>query len=126
MTNDPRTVPTRLILYQSNSIPVTILLFFCNLNINNTHVSNDGVHFSENSLEILATIFSEKKFVGQNCRNFELVSKILSDDKFCPSKILSNISIKKSCKNRTKLSKFLLGVENFVRRNILSVQNFVR
>ena len=64
--------------------------------------------------------------IGQKCRNFGLVSKILSDEKFCPSKILSNISIQKSGKNRTKLSKFRLGVENFVRRNILSVENFVR
>jgi len=61
-----------------------------------------------------------QKFVGQKCRNFSLVSKILSDETFCPSKILSNISIQKSGKNRTKLSKFRLGVENFVRRNILS------
>ena len=67
-----------------------------------------------------------QKFVGQKCRNFSLVSKILSDETFFPSKILSNISIQESGKNRTKLSKFLLGVENFVRRNILSVENFVR
>ena len=66
-----------------------------------------------------------QKFVGQNCRNFDLVSKILSDEKFCPSKILSNISIQKSGKNRTKLSKFWLGVKNFVRRHILSDENFV-
>ena len=31
-----------------------------------------------------------QKFVGQNCRNFGLVSKILSNEKFCLSKILSN------------------------------------
>ena len=67
-----------------------------------------------------------QKFVGQKCRNFSLVSKILSDERFCPSKILSNISIQKSGKNRTKLSKFGLGVENFVRRNILSDESFVR
>ena len=36
--------------------------------------------------------------------------------KFCPSKTLSNISIQKSSKNREKLSKFGLGVENFDRR----------
>ena len=54
-----------------------------------------------------------QKFVGQNCRNFGLVSKILSDEKFCPSKILSNNSIQKSGKNRTKFSKVRLGVENF-------------
>ena len=30
-----------------------------------------------------------QKFVGQNCRNFGLVSKILPDEIFCPSKILS-------------------------------------
>ena len=30
-----------------------------------------------------------QKFVGQNCRNFDLVSKILSDEKFSPTKILS-------------------------------------
>ena len=46
--------------------------------------------------------------------------------KFCPSKVVSTISIQKSGENRTKLSKFRLGVENFVRRNILSVENFVR
>ena len=40
--------------------------------------------------------------------------------KFCPSKILSNICIQKSGKYRTKLLKFRLGVENFVRRKILS------
>ena len=54
------------------------------------------------------------------------MSKILSAEKFFPSKMLSNISIQKSGKNRTKLSKFQLGVENFVRRNILSVENFVQ
>ena len=58
-----------------------------------------------------------QKFVGQKCRNFSLVSKILSDEPFCPLKNLSNISIQESGKNRTKLSKFLLGVENFVGRN---------
>ena len=67
-----------------------------------------------------------QKFDGQKCRNSSLVSKILSDETFCPSKILSSISIQKSGKNRTKLSKFRLGVENFVRRNILSVENFVQ
>ena len=68
----------------------------------------------------------EQNFVGQKCRNFSLVAKILSDEIFCLLKILSNISIQKSSKNRTKLSKFWLCVENFVRRNILSVKNFVR
>ena len=58
--------------------------------------------------------------IGQNYRHFALLSKILSDEKFCPSKILSNISIQKSGKNRTEWSKFRLGVENFVQRNILS------
>ena len=28
----------------------------------------------------------EKNFVGQNCRNFDLVPKILSAEKFCPPK----------------------------------------
>ena len=28
-----------------------------------------------------------QKIVGQKCRNFGLVSKILSDENFCPSKI---------------------------------------
>ena len=51
-----------------------------------------------------------QKFVGQKCRNFSLVSKILSDEEFCPSKILSNILAQRSGKNRTKLSKFRLGV----------------
>ena len=59
------------------------------------------------------------KFVGQKCWNFRLVSKILSDKTFCPSKTLSNISIQKSGKNWTTLSKFRLGVENFVRRNFV-------
>ena len=54
--------------------------------------------------------------IGQNCRNFGLVSKILSDKNFCLSKNLSNILIQKSGKNRTKLSKFRLGVKSFVRR----------
>ena len=67
-----------------------------------------------------------QKFFGQNCRNFGLVSKLLSDEKFCPSKILSNISIQKSGKNLTKLSQFRLSVENFVRWIILSVENFVQ
>ena len=67
-----------------------------------------------------------QKFVGQKCLNYGLVSKLLSDEKFCPSKILSTISIQKSGKNRTKLSKFRLGIEKFVRRNILSVENFIR
>ena len=66
-----------------------------------------------------------QKFVEQKCRNFSLVSKILSDETFCPSKILSNISIQKSRENRTKLSKFRLGVENFVGRNILSEEILV-
>ena len=66
-----------------------------------------------------------QKIVGQNSRNFGLVSKILSDEKFCTSKILSNISIQKSGNHWTKLSKFRLGVENSVRRNILSDENFV-
>ena len=66
------------------------------------------------------------KILRKMCRNFSLVSKILSDETFCPSKNLSNISIQKLGKNRKKLSKFRLGVENFVRRNILSVENFVR
>ena len=52
-----------------------------------------------------------QKFVGQKCRNFSLVSKILSDETFFPSKILFNISIQKSGKIRTKLSKFRFGVE---------------
>ena len=39
-----------------------------------------------------------QKFVGQKCRNSSLMSKILSDETFCPSKILSNISIEKSGK----------------------------
>ena len=53
-----------------------------------------------------------QNFVGQNCPNFGLVSKSLSDEKYCPSKILSNISIQKSGKNQPKLSKFGLGVKN--------------
>ena len=89
---------------------------------------------------------SEAK-IGQKCRNFALLSKILSDEifcpskilsdellsdtlsgetlsgesdeMFCPSKILSNISIQKSGENWTKVSKFRLGVENFVRRNFV-------
>ena len=77
-------------------------------------------------LNFLLEYLVGQNFVRQNCKNFVLVSKILSDEKFCPSKILSNISIQKSGKNQTKLSKFRLGVENFVRRNILSVNNFVR
>ena len=52
-----------------------------------------------------------QKFVGQNCQNFVWVSKILSDEKFCPLKIVSNISIQKSGKNLTKLSKFRLSLE---------------
>ena len=67
-----------------------------------------------------------QKFVGQNFRNFGLVSKILSEEKFCTSIIFSDISIQKSGKNRTEWSKFRLGVENFVQRNILSDENFVR
>ena len=63
--------------------------------------------------------FIGQKFVGQNCRKFGLVSKILSIEKFCSLKLLSNISIQKSGNNRTKLSKFRLGVENFVRRNFI-------
>ena len=74
----------------------------------------------KNRVLIFATYLIGQKFVGQNCRNFDLVSKVLSDEKFCPSKILSNVSIQKSGKNRTKVSKFWLGVENFVRRKILS------
>ena len=50
------------------------------------------------SLEVLARkskkdkIFRRTKlFVGQKWRNFSLVTKILSDKKFCPTKILSDI-----------------------------------
>ena len=32
-----------------------------------------------------------KNFVGQNCRNFDLVTKILSAENFCPPKILSAV-----------------------------------
>ena len=77
-------------------------------------------------LNFLLEYLVGQNFVRQNCKNFVLVSKILSDEKFFASKILSNILIQKSGKNWTKLSKFRLGVENFVRRNILSVENFVR
>ena len=63
--------------------------------------------------------------IGQNCRKFSLVSKILTDEIFWLSKILSNISIQKSVKNRTKVSKFRLGIENFLRRKFVR-QNFVR
>ena len=59
------------------------------------------------------------KIVRQNCRNFGLVSKVLSDERFCPSNILSNISIQKSGKNQTKLSKFRLGVKKFCPRNFV-------
>ena len=46
------------------------------------------------------------------------MSKILANEKFCTSKVMSNISIQMSDKNRTKLSKFRLGVENFVQQNL--------
>ena len=65
-----------------------------------------------------------QNFVGLNCRNFGLVWKILSEEKFCPSKILSNISTQKSGKNRTKLSKFRRGIENFFQQIILSQEKF--
>ena len=41
--------------------------------------------------------------IGQNCRNFDLLSKILSDEIFCPSKILSDeiLSDKVSYKGST-------------------------
>ena len=37
-----------------------------------------------------ATYLIGQKFVGHKCRNFSFVSKILSDEIFCPSKILSD------------------------------------
>ena len=59
-----------------------------------------------------------QKFVGQNCRNFGLLSEIFSVENFVQC-------FNTKGKNRTKVSKFRLGVENFVRRNILSNENFV-
>ena len=51
--------------------------------------------------------------VRKNCQNFCFELKILSGEKIFPSKILSNISIQKSGKNRTKLSKFWLKCRKF-------------
>ena len=56
--------------------------------------------------------------IGQNSLN-----KIVEISAWCQKfrlKILSNISSQKSGENRTKLSKFRLSVENFVRRKLLS------
>ena len=59
------------------------------------------------------------------------MSKILSHEKFFPSKSLSNISVQKSAKNLTKLSKFQLGVEKFcptkcfVQRKIFSMKFYL-
>ena len=64
--------------------------------------------------------YKSQATIGKIFRNFDLVSKILSNE------ILSNISIQKSGKSRTKLLKFQPCVENFVRGNILSVENFVQ
>ena len=91
---------------------------YLNLEVKHTDSMVSGVQSTEYLIG--------QKFVGQKCRNFSLVSNILYDETFCPLKILSNISIQKSGKNQTKLSKFRLGVEKFVRHNILSVENFVR
>ena len=96
------------------------------LNLFRTHSHLSEMFLKIRYAKIHVSIPYQIKFVGQNFKNFCLVSKLLSDENLCPSKILSNISIQKSGKNRTKLSKFRLGVENFVRRNILSVENFVR
>ena len=41
-------------------------------------------------IKVLEKIHRTKLFVGQKCRNFGLVSKVLSVEKFCPSKILSD------------------------------------
>ena len=41
-------------------------------------------------LNFLLEYLVGQNFVRQNCKNFVLVSKILSDEIFCPSKILSN------------------------------------
>ena len=93
-----------------------------------------------------------QKFGGHYCRKFGLMPKILSAEKFCPPNFLSaemfclllslwlrpyldileniiktRITRKHSfIFRRTKLPKFRVGAENFVRRNILSAEFFVR
>ena len=57
---------------------------------------------------------------------FRLGVENFVDEKFCPSKILSNILIQKSGKNQTKLSKFRLGVENFSDEIFCLTKYFVR
>ena len=49
-------------------------------------------------------------------RKFDLVTKILSEAKFCLRNFKSNISIHRSGKDQTKFTKTRLSEENFVRR----------
>ena len=68
-----------------------------------------------------------QKFVGQNCRNFSLVSKILSDEKFCSSKILIfqykiQAKIKKqNCRNFGLVLKILTDKVIFNRESIINL-----
>ena len=49
-----------------------------------------------------------QKFVGQNCRNFDLVSKVLSNEKFCPIfQYKSQAKIGQKCRNFGWVSKIL-------------------
>ena len=58
---------------------------------------------------------------------FDLVMKILSNNKFCPIKISSNMIVQNPVTNRAKsTNKFRNDEENFVQRKILSGENFDR
>ena len=62
-------------------IKIELLLFFAKILQN---------HELRQIKKFWTKIRRTKSFVGQNCRNFGLVSKILSDENFCLLKILSD------------------------------------
>ena len=91
------------------------------------HCPNDLARPTGREIDILLGIeyLIGQKFVGQKCRNFSLVSKVLSDETFCPSKLLSNISIQNSGKIGQKFRNFglvskILSDEIFCPSKILS------
>ena len=62
-------------------------IYFVRWNLKHVKLIQISTYFS---CELYGEIRNRwKNFVGQNCRNFDLVPKILSAEKFCPPKILS-------------------------------------
>ena len=65
-----------------------------------------------------------QKFVGNNCRNFGLVSKILSNERFCPSKFCPIFQYKSEAKSDKIIEisawcRKFYPTKDFVRRNFV-------